>query len=316
MQIKNTINQKTLICSFRILCLLLVMLLITPASILAQDTIPETVEVKMKDGSTVIGTLVTETTDKVVVRTKNLGEITILKSTIIELKRLRSDNMVDGVYWHENPNPTRNLYGPTGYSLRKGEGYYQNIMIFANQVSYGFTDQFTIGLGFEIVSILAGANSFGDGPNIPGFTITPKYSFPIKKDKWNVGVGVLALHIPGEEALFSAGIIYGVSTWGSRDNNFTLGLGFGVADGELTANPTITLSGNKRVGRRFGIVTENWFIPVGGEYGTLLSLGFRYIGERITWDFALFGAGGEGEFFVSPVPLIGIALPFGTGWKG
>ena len=316
MQIKNKANQRTLIYSFRILCLLLVMLLISPSSVKAQDTIPESVEVKMKDGSTVIGELVTETAEKLVVKTQNLGEITILKSTIIEFKRLNSVNMVDGVYWHENPNPTRNLYGPTGYGLRKGEGYYQNILIFANQVSYGFTDQFTIGVGFEIISILAGANSFGDGPSIPGFTITPKYSIPIQKDKWNVGLGVLALHVPGEEELFSAGIIYGVSTWGSRDNNITLGLGFGVADGDLTAKPTITVSANKRVGRRFGIVTENWFIPFEDQYGSLVSFGFRYIGERITWDFALFGAGAAGGFAVSPLPLVGIAMPFGAGWKG
>lgn len=316
MEIKNKTNQQTLIYSFRILCLLLVMLLITPSSVEAQDTEPETVEVKMKDGSTVIGELVIETADKLIVKTKTLGEITILKSTILEVKRLRSVNMVDGVYWHENPNPTRNLYGPTGYSLRKGEGYYQNILIFANQVSYGFTDQFTIGFGFEIISILAGANSFGDGPSIPGFTITPKYSIPIKKDKWNIGLGVLALHIPGTDELFSAGILYGVSTWGSRDNNFTLGFGFGITEGEFTGKPTITLAANKRVGRRFGIVTENWFVPFGDEYGSLFSFGFRYIGERITWDFALFGAGAAGEFAVSPLPLIGIAFPFGTGWRG
>lgn len=316
MQVKIRNLQTILSYTFKISYLLFVILLLAPSSVEAQDTTPETVEVKMKDGSTVIGELVMETTDKLIVKTKSLGEITILKSTIIEFKKLRSNNMVDGVYWHENPNPTRNLYGPTGYSLQKGEGYYQNIMIFANQVSYGFTDQFTIGFGFEIISILAGANSFGDGPSIPGFTITPKYSIPIQKDKWNVGVGVLALHIPGSDELFSAGILYGVSTWGSRDNNFTLGLGFGVTEGEFRGRPTITLAGNRRVGRRFGIVTENWFIPFGDEYGALLSFGFRYIGERITWDFALLGGSADGEFIVSPIPLIGIAMPFGTGWRG
>jgi len=312
MQNKSKNNQQILIYSFRAVCLLLIMLLTVPYSAQTQNNILENVEVKMNDGSTVIGELVIETTDKLIVKTKALGEVTILKSTIIEIKKLRSINIVDGVYWHENPNPTRNLYGPTGYGLRKGEGYYQNILILLNQLSYGFTDQFTIGFGFEIISILAGVNDSSDGPSIPGFTITPKYSIPIKKDKWNIGVGVLALHIPGQDELFSAGILYGVSTWGSRDNNFTLGMGFGITEREFTGKPTITLAGNKRVGRRFGIVTENWFIPFGDDYETLFSFGLRYIGERITWDFALFG-NIEG---VSPLPLIGIAMPFGEGWKG
>ena len=33
----------------------------------------------------------------------------------------------------KNPNPTRNFYGPTGYGLKKGEGYFQNIMVILNQ---------------------------------------------------------------------------------------------------------------------------------------------------------------------------------------
>lgn len=311
------INVQKIKYALQILSLFLFVFLIVPSSVQAQNDKTENVEVKMKDGTTIIAELIRETDDKLFVKNAGLGEITILKSNIIEFKKLRSSSFVNGVYWRENPNPTRNVYGPTGYGLRKGEGYYQNFLLFLNQVSYGFTDNFTIGVGMEIVSILGGLNSFGDGPNIPGFTITPKFSIPIQENKWNVGVGVLAAHFPGQDELFSAGIIYGVSTWGSRENNFTLGLGFGVAGGELTARPTITLSGNKRVGKRLGLVTENWFFPLFDDnYGSLLSFGGRYIGERLSWDFALLGIGGDGEFLISPIPLIGITIPFGTGWKG
>lgn len=294
--------------------LLLGLIFLTPlSSTFAQDN-PQNVEVKMKDGSSIIGELIAETPEKIVIKNNTLGEVTILRSNIAEYRTLRSIITKDGVYWHENPNPTRNIYGPTGYGLRQGEGYYQNFMVFLNQVSYGFSDNFTIGVGVEIASILFGLNEGADS-NFPGFTITPKFSFPIKEDQWNVGVGVLAVHIPSTEKLFSLGIVYGVSTWGTRENNVTLGLGFGVAEGEFTGKPIVTLAGNYRTGRRFGLVTENWFIPFDGEYGSLISFGGRYIGERITWDFALFGVSADGGFFISPVPLIGLSFPFGTGWK-
>lgn len=309
MNTKTKKDHFTSIFSLRTLLLILGFLLINTASVFAQDN-PQNIEVKMKDGSSVRGELITETSDKLIVKTRSLGEVTILKKDMIEYRNLRASNIVDGTYWHENPNPTRNIYGPTGYGLRKGEGYYQNFMLFLNQVSYGFTDNFTLGVGVEIASILAGSEG-----SFPGFTITPKFTVPIKKEKWNVGVGALALHIPNSDELFSAGILYGVSTWGSRDNNLSLGLGFGITEGDFTARPTITVAGNIRLAKRFGLVTENWIIPIGDEYGGLMSLGGRYIGERITWDFAILGGGFEGEFELSPIPLVGIAFPFGTGWK-
>ena len=313
MKVKTKNRLLTTSSFMKAILLFAIFFFISPTDILAQDQ-PQSVEVKMKDGSTIIGELIEDTTEKLVVRSSTMGEVVILKSDLVEYRKLRSMKMVNGAYWHENPNPTRNLYGPTGYGLRKGEGYYQNFMIFINSVSYGFTDRFTLGVGFEIVSILGAFNDIGDS-NFPGFSIAPKWSFPIKEDKWNVGVGALALHIPGQEELFSAGILYGVSTWGSVDNNFSLGFGFGLADGEFSGRPTITIAGNYRIARRFGLVTENWFLPVNGEFGSLITVGGRYIGERVTWDLSILGGGGGGGFGVSPIPLIGVTLPFGTGWK-
>ena len=312
-----TINTKNRLLTttffIKVILLFTLFFFISPTDISAQDK-PQNVEVKMKDGSTVIGELIEETTEKLVVQSSTMGEVNILKSDILEYRKLRSVTKVNGAYWHENPNPTRSLYGPTGYSLRKGEGYYQNFMVFVNSISYGITDHFTIGVGFEIVSLLGAFNEFGE-TNFPGFSLAPKWSIPIEKDKWNIGVGALALHIPGEDELFSAGGLFCVSTWGSIDKNVSLGFGFGLADGEVSGRPLITIAGNYRAGRRFGFVTENWIIPVNGEYGRLLTFGGRYIGERVTWDLSILGFGDSGDFFVSPVPLIGVTLPFGTGWK-
>ena len=314
----NTKNKLlTTLSIIKVMVIFTIFFFASPTNIFAQDQ-PQNVEVKMKDGSTVIGELIEDTSEKLVVKSSTMGEMVILKSNILEYRKLRSVKTVGGEYWHENPNPTRNLYGPTGYGLRKGEGYYQNFMIFVNSISYGFTDRFTLGVGFEIVSLLGAFNDVGN-TTFPGFSIAPKWSIPIKKDKWNVGVGALALHIPGQEELFSAGGLYGVSTWGSIDNNFSLGLAFGVAEGGFSARPTITIAGNYRVGRRFGLVTENWFVPADGAFGGIITFGGRYIGERVTWDLSILGLGGaidgNGGFVLSPIPLIGATIPFGTGWK-
>lgn len=276
------------------------------------------VEVKLIEGSIIAGELLSEGDDHIIISNASLGEITIQRSKMESFKVLPAGSFVDGVYWHTTANSSRNIFSPTGYSLKKGEGYYQNFMLLINQISYGVTDNFSIGVGFEIASLLIRANSFNEenesNVNLPAFMITPKLSFPIKEDKWNVGVGALILSIPYNKDLVDLGVVYGVSTWGGRDNNFTLGVGMSATEDGIGSAPAITLSGTRRFSKRMALTTENWIISEGGETAMLNSLGFRYLGNRVSVDLALIGGSFDGEFGVSPIPLVGFTIPFGTGW--
>jgi hypothetical protein len=144
-----------------------------------------------------------------------------------------------------------------------------------NSFNYGVTDRFTIGGGFELISTFSGE---------PIFFITPKYTFPIS-EKWNAGTGILYANAAIDEDFSGLGIGYGIVTYGTRENNATLGAGFGYVDGEVSGKPVLTLSGMRRIGRKSALVTENWFVPDNGYYG-VFSYGIRFMGERITVDLA------------------------------
>ncbi len=284
------------------------------------------VEIKLLEGTNIIGILVAETTEKITIQNEALGEVDILKSKIDSYNVLPDGSFKDGVYWHSTVNSSRNIFTPTGYGLKKGEGYYQNFLVFINQVSYGVTDKFSIGVGFEFASLLARLNDGGgegdDGVTLPAFMLTPKFSIPIKEDKWNIGVGGLYLNIPYLD--FNLGVLYGVSTWGSRDHNLTVGVGFGGAkidgfgddDGfKLGKRPVITLSGTTRFSKRIAMVSENWFFSSGDNDNLIYnSLGIRYLGNRVSVDLSIVGLGDADFYAVSPMPMIGVTIPFGTGW--
>ena len=129
--------------------------------------------------------------------------------------------------------------------------------------------------------------------------ITPKFSIPVKKDQVNVGLGGLFATTTGGGRLFtttttttggggSFGILYGMTTFGNRDKNFTLGLGWGYSDGKIASQPTISFSSLIRTGARGYFITENYYIAKGSSSLVLLSFGGRRIINRTGLDFGLF----------------------------
>ena len=113
----------------------------------------------------------------------------------------------------------------------------------------------TVGLGL-VPTFLFGA---GATP----FWITPKVSIPVVKDKFNIGAGVLYANVVGSDVETGKGIAlaYGITTFGSRDKNMSIGVGYGWADGGWASKPTINVSFMARVSRNGYFLSENYFIP-------------------------------------------------------
>jgi hypothetical protein len=258
-------------------------------------------KIETRDGNEFIGRIVTQDQTTIVFQTEKFGEITINKSDVKSIIAILKGRSQDGSYWFENPQATRYFWQPNGYGLRKGESYYQNIWIFFNQVSVGVTDNFSIGLGIVPLFLFAGAPT--------PVWITPKFSIPIAADKFNLGAGALMGTVLGEEES-GFGIAYGVSTFGSRDKNVSVGLGYGYAGGDWATSPTISLSAMIRTGERGYFITENYYIGSGGDNLVLLSLGGRRIVKRVGIDFALVMPVDAGDFFA--FPILGLTVPFGN----
>lgn len=249
--------------------------------------------IKLQTGTTYIGEI-TDIKDGKATLVSDIGELSISINQIKRIQEVPKSKIVNGKYWFPNPNNTRLLVGTTGYSLKKGEGYFQSTYVLINSVDYGLTDHISVGGGFSI---------------IPGLDIANQlYFFRTKigtqvSDKVHAAGGVMIGTIPdGAEAV---GIAFGVGTYGSRDNNITAGAGYGFSS-QGDGISILTLGGMARIGKNVALVSENFLIPT--ESASLVSYGIRFFGESLSVDLAFFNTL-DGPIFPG-IPYIDLVLHF------
>jgi len=268
--------------------------------------------IKLNNGNTVIGKKISEDEQTLVLNSEEMGAFTIQKKSIKKIKPIKASQIKKGKYWFENPNASRYLFAPSGYSLGEDKGYYQNSMLLYNSVGYGFTDNLSMSAGILPIPL----------PFIGGviFTFQGKYAFPIVQNKWNASAGFMYINNFGDHL----GIGYGAFTYGSKDHNVSIGAGYGWAEGDLIKAPVLTISGMTRLGRKFALVTENWLIPVEEfsydydsksntyknrrlevKYELIYNLSFRYMAERLSVDIGIMSQEGI------VIPVGGITIPLG-----
>lgn len=257
--------------------------------------------IETNDGNEYIGTIVSRNAESIVLKTIRLGEITLRVVDIIRIETVLKDRIKNNLLWFDNVQATRYFFQPNGYGLKKGEAYYQNIWVVFNQFSYGFTDHFSLGVGTIPTFLFSGS---ADG--LP-FWLTPKLSIPLVDDRVNVGVGVFYANILGGDTE-GTGIAYALSTFGNRDKNLTIGIGYGFSGGELGQLPAITLSTMIRTGQRGYFISENYFITSANETVALVSLGGRRIIKRAGLDFGLFIPYSSDQTIFFAIPWLGLTF--------
>ncbi|MFN8207499.1 MAG: hypothetical protein U0T82_08840 [Bacteroidales bacterium] len=256
--------------------------------------------IETSDGNEYVGKVLSDDWTVIRFETENIGIITIRRLDIKKMRELKREQMIHGSVWYENIQSTRYYWAPNGYGLKKGEAYYQNLWIFYNQAGYGFSDYFSVGAGVVPLFLFAGAPT--------PIWVTPKFSIPVVKDKVNLGAGVLAAIVMGEEST-SFGIGYGVSTFGSRDKNFSLGFGYGYADGHWAKSPVVMAGTMIRTGKKGYFMSENYFIRVDNETIVALMFGGRTLIRKVAVDYGLVTPfATDLEEFIA-IPWLGITIP-------
>lgn len=260
--------------------------------------------IQTTDENEFVGVIVSETPETVVLKTENFGQITIKRGAIRSIRHIPALQAAAGKYWFESPHSTRYFASQNAYGLRKGEGYYENGWIFFNQVTYAFSDHFSMGAGLAPLLVF-------DGP-LP-LWLTPKITLPLLKDRLNLAVSAVMGHSFSayEEESGPFGAVIGQLTVGPRDANLTAGTGYTFADRNWSRNPIFSLSGMVRTGAKFALVSENYLFFADRESITLLSFGGRFMGRRIGIDAAIVVPVVE-EAGAYPLPWMGIHVPFGS----
>jgi len=226
--------------------------------------------IETMQGTTFTGTLVSMSLTALEFDAKELGNIKLDRSQIrlAELQGAvrpgaRSDRYDIG-------NGNRLFFAPTGRGLRRGEGTLQDVDVYLIGVNYGITDNLSVG-GY--MSAFPGL-----GLDEQFLVFTPKLSFPVS-DNVHFGAGVLYVRVPTFDSRGSgigAGIGYGALTYGSADNNVTVGVGYGFVSGDVGSTPIVQVGGQVRVSRRVSLISENYIIAdaqagMGGLYGMKLN---------------------------------------------
>jgi hypothetical protein len=277
----------------------------------SQETSDTTlVRIETTDGNSYIGTIVSQDADAVQFKTESLGVITLRKTAITTMEPVKLSEMRGQAYWYENAYATtRYFFNTNGYGLPKGEGYYQNTWVAVNGVNVGLTNNLSIGVGMVPIFLFA----LGESVETP-IWLTPKLTIPIKKDKVNLGIGVLHAFLVGGGSgnNGSGGILYGTATFGPKDHNISMGLGWGYASGNgMSDRPTISISYLKRKSPKWAFVTENYYIAVGDEAVIVLSGGARFIGKKLSIDFGGFTTlMTEDQDIIPVLPWLSLAVPF------
>ena len=251
----------------------------------------ERVVVKMNNGDEFRGKIIKRDQNSIVLETTN-GTLNLISSNVRSIDL----DLYKGKFRFPNSNETRYFFGPSAIPIKKGKGYYQNVLLTTNFINYGIMRNFSIGGGVELISLLFGS---------PIWFLTPKVGFKVAENS-HVGGGFI---MTGFEAERISTLAYGVYTLGSSETNVTIGAGYGLIAGEFSNRPTIMASGTRRVGNNVALLTENYFIPVGKSTNYIGILGLRLLAPKNSFDFGLV-FGPQISEIIPALPFIGYTRSF------
>jgi hypothetical protein len=259
------------------------------------------VVIKHNDGNTYQGEIVNINSEIVKLSTKTLGTIELDREDLKSIESTTEKDISKGNLPMHSVFGSRYYFGPSSLGLKKGEGYYQNLLIFYNQVGYGVTDHFTIGASMVPLFLFGGPTPFG---------LSAKVHTHLA-DNISISAGFLGGGIIGDLSDDFGdfgdnlgGIGFGTFTLGNRRQNFTLGGGI-----TTTGEGVLNISGQLPLSKKFFLVSENYITQ--GAWVTIT--GGRYMFKQVGFDFGLLRPLGQGDIgdFIG-FPYIGVTLPFGN----
>ncbi|MGI4740089.1 MAG: hypothetical protein ACRYG7_33380 [Janthinobacterium lividum] len=234
------------------------------------EVIGQTYSIETVGGVQFNGILRAASEESLTFETRELGVVTMQRTSLRQLTNQTPEQARRGFDYVGNS--THMFLAPTARNLHQGEGEAQVINIILGSINYGITDNISVGLLVPVIPFVG----------IPALAITPKVSVPLT-DKLQVGVGVLYGFTTGVfGSSESAGLGYGLATYGTADTNVTLGLGYGFAGGDIGNSPVAVVGANVRLSRLFTLVNETYLASFDNNGGFGGLAGLRYATPRFS----------------------------------
>jgi hypothetical protein len=260
-------------------------IVLIPAPTAAQTPAPTAalVEVVLQDGLHLVGYVVSDDRNSLVLKTVAGADVTVPRDRVRSIASV-AGTIVDGEFRRDDALASKLFLGPTGRSLRRGEGYFAIDSVLLPVFQVGITDRLSFGVGkpFWVFT--------------PAFWVTPKVQL-YRGESTTVATGVLHLVVPDFGV---GGVGYVVATRGTRDDAVTIGGGWLYgrdADGEDAGGAALLIIGGEhRTGRRSKVVTENYVF----RDGAIATVGGRFIGETFSFEAGVIVPIAGGSSFPGP----------------
>jgi hypothetical protein len=248
----------------------------------------KTYQITTSEGNEFFGTIISQDAKEVLIETKNMGQVSIPKYQITEIKEVESGK--------ENGTgkrfSTRYFITTNGLPIKKGENY---IIwnLYGPDIQFGITDH----LGVGIMTSWVGIPIIGN----------VKYSFNLGKDV-NMAVGTLVGTGSYAAPKFAMIVPFAALTFGDSKRNINFSGGYGAVwtESEDDGRVLLSVAGMTSVSKKASLVFDSFIIP-GASHSKSLSIiipGFRLEtqkGKFFQFGFAAVFQKGED---VVPFPMI------------
>lgn len=262
---------------------------------------PETeiIEVKLKNGNTLVGELIKLGRDSVVINNEQFGRLAFAKTEITSYDGFSKSENNGEAEWNKGKYQSQYFLSPTARPVGAGNRYYTNFDIFVNTFSFGVSDNFSVTAGFETISIFAG--------RFPIVYVNPKFSLPAGENVY-VGFGTSMFMSTLNDEVNLGGIAYANTTIGSATKNFTAGLGFAYANGETFNAPLLYQLGfTFPLSKKVSLLAESF---VTSNFEGLYNFGLRILTKsNIVFDIGISRPSGIGGSGAVGFPLLSLSVP-------
>jgi len=279
-----------------------------PVSQLAPDS-TTLYRFELEEGALVIGRIVAADADTIHVASGSFGKHALARSSIARATIFEEGSNRFGKKWFDAPVPSRNLIGATAIPMKSREFRFTNTYLLFNSLSAGITKNITASAGFETTSLL--------NDSTPGgiYYGSLRYGGQVG-DGIHAAAQMQMLSMPFDGWFYSnasrlnLGFLGGLVTLGDANRQLTLGLSWSVLDFRwLTRYPMITVAGQWRFGKRMGVVSENWLLPIPGSRSPhLFSYALRVMGTRICADFGFLNNEGIAQVIPLGIPFASFSV--------
>jgi hypothetical protein len=289
----------------------------------ADDVGHQLVAVALRDGSRLVGTVVSEDEATVTLRTNSGLELKLARAEIESRGPVPEAAGTGGPDSTKpeisDPNDTRLMFAPSGRPLRKGDGYFSDHYVIFPGFAYGVTDNVSVSGGVSIVP--------GLGLDEQALYVSSSLGWRLSK---KAALSLGGFYATATEPSEAGAMLFGVGSFGSSNRSLSLGLGlaatreqeyyYDTAGNYLRSEhrwvfrdaPVLMVGGTLGVAKRISLVTESWLF-LGEDFALSeqpFGVGLRFFGDRLSVDVGVvLVAEILDEGF--PIPWLSFAYHFG-----